>query len=160
MPGYQDHINRTISNLTFLEKVNASHSDYFDWEVTICFYSALHLVNAHLAKFNLQYRKHKDVKDILNPFTLSPAKLPQDEYSAYVALQSLSRRARYLVNERDNNLGSNQAYFTYDKHFGKALRHLNLLMDYFDDKYTLGLPTLKIACSEIKYYDTKFITKP
>ena len=71
----------------------------FDWQVTICFYTAVHLINCHLANFGLQYRKHKDVKDALNPYTISPAKLPEDEYSAYISLQSLSRRSRYLVNE-------------------------------------------------------------
>ena len=161
MPGSQDHIKQALHNLSFLEKVNSSLPDYYDWQVTVCFYSALHLVNSHLSHFNLQYRKHKDVKDALSPYSqLSPAKLPENEYAAYVTLQSLSRRARYLVNEKDDNLSSGQAFFTYDKHFGKALKHLNTLMSYFNGRYQLSLPKIKAGCSDLQYQGLNFIIKP
>ncbi len=161
MPGSQDHIKQALHNLSFLEKVNKSLPDYYDWQVTVSFYCALHLVNAHLSHFNLQYRKHKDVKDVLNPFNqLSMARLPESEYAAYVALQSLSRRARYLVNEKDDNLTSEQPFFTYDKHFGKALKPLNTLMSYFNGRYRLSLPKVRVACVDLQYQNLIFIIKP
>jgi uncharacterized protein (UPF0332 family) len=153
---YEDHILQAERNLRFLGSINNSIQDCYDWQVTVCFYTALHFVNAHLSKFGLQYRKHKDVSYALNfANATSPAKLPEEEYIAYTALQSLSRRSRYLVNEKDNNLGSAQAFFTYDKHLAKALQHLNTLLVHFDVK-TAGI---SVKCSEIKNGELKFFKK-
>lgn len=159
MATHLDHIGQAKRNLAFLEQINKNAPTFYDWQVTVCFYSALHLINAHLSHFNLQYRKHKDVKDALNPFTLSPARLPENEYTAYTALQSLSRRARYLVNEKDGQIQSTQAFLTYEKHLSKALKHLDTLMSYFNGRYQLNLNPIIIHCSELKYTEVKFIKK-
>ena len=92
MPRYEDHIKQVNSNLQFLQKINQNAPDHLDWQVTVCFYSALHLVNAHLATLNLQYRNHTDVRDIINPYNkLSLGKLPEDEFVSYDSLFSNSR---------------------------------------------------------------------
>ena len=129
--------------------------DCYDWQVTVCFYTAMHLVNAHLSKHNLQYRKHKDVNHALNPdVALSVSKLPETEYDSYIVLQSLSRRSRYLVNEKDNQLASTVAAFTYDKHLGKGVKHLNLLIQYFCNLYNItSISPVKIKCAELKPAD-------
>lgn len=140
-----------------MASINTKVTDCYDWQVTVCFYTALHLVNAHLSQYNLQYRKHKDVNYALNfANATSPARLPEDEYLAYTALQSLSRRSRYLVNEKDNNLSSAQAFLTYDKHFARSLRHLNKLLQHFESRYSVGIPVISIQCSEIKKDELKF----
>lgn len=158
MAQFNDHINQSKRNLEFLEQINSHCKDHFDWQVTVCFYAALHLVNAHLSKFDLQYRKHKDVKDILNPFSrLSLAKLPETEYQSYIKLQSLSRRARYLVNEKDNHLADDIAHLTYDKHLQKSIKHLDILMQYFSTRYDFTLPTIKLHCVDLKYSDLTFV---
>ncbi len=125
--------------------------------VTVCFYSALHFINAHLSIFNLQFRKHKDAKAALNPYSKSPAKIPPDEYSAYISLQSLSRRSRYLVNEKDDNLNSPTAFFTYDKHLEKALRHLDKLAYYFTNKYRFDINSVKLFCPGLNFSQLKYI---
>ncbi len=151
MAKFDEHISQAAHNLAFLEKINSSVSDCFDWQITVCFYSALHLVNAHLSKFDLQYRKHSDVNHALNyENRTSLAKLPEDEYIAYTALQSLSRRSRYLVNEKDGNLKENRAFFIYEKHLAKALKHLDTLLHYFNLKYGLGIRPIEVKCSGIK----------
>lgn len=156
MAKYEDHIQQAERNLRFLGAINNSVQDCYDWQVTVCFYTALHFVNAHLSKFGLQYRKHKDVNYALNfSNATSPAKLPEDEYIAYTALQSLSRRSRYLVNEKDNKLGSDQAYLTYDKHLAKALRHLNKLLLHFNAKTN----EVSMKCPEIKNDELKYFKK-
>lgn len=164
MPTFQQHIDQAKKNLTFLETINQHASAHVDWQVTVCFYTSLHLVNAHLSVYNMQYRKHVDVKDALNPRNVNSIKegssLPDAQYLAYMKLQSLSRRSRYLVNEKDGNLGSDQAYLTFDIHLGRALRHLNNLMSYFNTSYKIGLPKVKINCAELTYSDTPFIVKP
>lgn len=151
MASFDEHIQQAKSNLTFLSNVNQQLKNYYDWQVTICFYTSLHLVNAHLSKHNLQYRKHHDVNHALNPdVSLSISKLPENEYDCYMALQRLSRRSRYLVNEKDNNVSSQQAFFTYEKHLAKAIRNLDKLICFFNAKYQLNLATVTITCIELK----------
>lgn len=148
MAGFEDHITQAQRNLSFLEKVNNQINDYPDWQVTICFYTALHFVNAHLSTFGLQYRRHNDVKHALNPkVPLSTSKLPEEEYIAYVTLQMLSRRSRYLVNEKE--VTSDRAFFTYDKHLAKALIHLDRLIQFFNKKYNLNIDKVSVKCLEL-----------
>jgi hypothetical protein len=157
----QEHINQANNNIAFLQNINNNISNCIDWQVTVSFYTALHLVNAHISTFNLQYRRHTDVKDVLNPYNqTSVMKLPENEYTAYMSLQSLSRRARYLVNEKDNNLATNTAFLTYEKHLAKALKHLDVLMQYFTAKYNYTLPVISVKCTELKISsDTKYLQK-
>lgn len=99
----------------------------------------------------MSYRKHVDVKDALNPEkSLSVTKLPEDIYVSYITLQSLSRRARYLVEEKDSNLRSNQAFYIYDKHLSKAIKHLNKLIVHFSELYKLQFQKYLITCMGIK----------
>lgn len=151
MAQFDDHIAQAKRNLQFLSSINRKITNCYDWQVTVCFYTALHFVNAHLSKYQLQYRKHRDVNYALNfSNSISPARLPENEYLAYTALQSLSRRSRYLVNEKDNNLLSEQAFLTYDKHLARALRHLNSLLQHFESRYSIGLSPIDVKCSELK----------
>lgn len=154
MAGFNDHIAQAKRNLAFLQQINHSVTDCYDWQVTVCFYTSLHLVNAHLSKFNLQYRKHSDVNYALNfANRISPAKLPEDEYISYTSLQSLSRRSRYLVNEKDENLRTEKAFLIYEIHLAKALRHLDKLLGYFKAKYGVEFDDAVIICKEIKQHE-------
>jgi hypothetical protein len=58
----EDHLRQATRNLKFLENINQLVTDSMDWQVTACFYTALHLINAHLANFGMQYKTHHDVK--------------------------------------------------------------------------------------------------
>ncbi len=158
MATFNDHILQAKKNIVFLSDINQKVPDSLDWQVTTCFYTALHLINAHLAKFNMQYRRHVDVKDALNPERpTSITKLDEDEYVSYIALQSLSRRARYLV--EDTDITSERAYLTYEKHLAKSLRHLDKLIVYFSRKYDLEIPKFNITCSSIKFEELTFVKK-
>lgn len=148
MPNFSEHIHQVERNLVFLVNINSSVNDCKDWQVTVCFYSALHLINAHLSKFSLQYRSHVDVKDALNPYNpLAIAKLPETEYVSYTALQALSRRSRYLINV--NNIDAANALLIYDPHLRKAIRHLDVLLSFFENKYGLNYPDISLKCLEI-----------
>jgi hypothetical protein len=89
----------------------------------------------------------------------SPAKLPENEYIAYTSLQSLSRRSRYLLNEKDNNLKTDQGFLTYEKHLARALRHLNTLLNHFAGLYQITLPILSVRCQEIKTGELNYFKK-
>lgn len=118
------------------------------------------MINAHLTTFELQYRKHVDVKNALNPEReLSISKLPEDEYVAYTALQMLSRRSRYLVNEKDGKIGSEMAALTYETHLAKAIKHLDCLVLFFKEKYKIALPIASFQCPDLKSQSLKYFTK-
>jgi NifB/MoaA-like Fe-S oxidoreductase len=157
---FDEHINQAKRNLAFLESINHNVKDCIDWQVTVCFYTALHLINAHLATFELQYRKHVDVKNALNPENnLSISKLPEDEYVAYATLQMLSRRSRYLVNEKDNQVGTTTAFLTHDIHLAKSIKHLDRLVAFFQNKYKVSLPSIAIKCPDLKSHSLKIFSK-
>ena len=160
MATFEEHILQANRNLLFLESINNNINDCIDWQVTVCFYTSLHFINAHLSKFGLQYRKHVDVKEALNPCNeLSISKLPEDEYIAYATLQMLSRRSRYLVNEKDGKIGAANAFLTYDIHLAKSIKHLDCLIDFFKRKYSLDVPAVSIKCTELKNYSPKCFSK-
>jgi hypothetical protein len=149
---FEDHINQAKSNLEFLHKVNQQISNHHDWQVTICFYVAVHLANAHISNNGVHYRKHTDVNNALNPENLtSLCKLPQDEYVSYIALHNLSRRSRYLVNDNMKESDSEKVFFTHEKHFARAIRHLDKLLSYFSTHYQMTFDTFAINCSSINY---------
>ena len=150
MAKFEDHINQAKSNLAFLHKVNQQIGNHHDWQVTICFYIAVHLANAHISKFGVQYRKHTDVNYALNPENeTSVCKLPEDEYVSYIVLHNLSRRSRYLVNDKQEDIKNEIAFFTYDKHFAKAIRHLDKLLSYFSTFYQITFDIATIKCLSI-----------
>jgi uncharacterized protein (UPF0332 family) len=150
LPLFKDHIGQAKSNLEFLRVINAQASNHIDWQVTACFYTACHLVNAHLSHHNMQYRSHSTVKNIISPSgNLTNIKLPEDEYAYYESLFSLSRRARYLINDKDGNVNSEIASFTYDKHLAKAVRHLDKITTYFSTLYEFELPKIELKCSQL-----------
>ena len=129
--------------------------NFWDWQVTISFYTALHLVNAHIfQKTGNSYTTHSQADAVINfANSLSIAKLPQDEYLAYAKLQMLSRRARYLMSEEK------RTSFTDEKHFVKAITHLDKLITFFDNQYNLNFPKKVMGCKSFKknynYIDKK-----
>lgn len=149
MPTFDNHIQKAKENLTFLSSINLKIENCFDWQVTCSFYVAVHLVNAHLSKQGLHYRSHNRVKEALNPYNqLSISKLPEEVYVSYIALQSLSRKSRYLINDKDKN--DNKAHRTYEKHLSKALRHIHTLIDYLSSTYEISFKRYDIECTHIK----------
>jgi len=144
MPDFNEHLNQAKRNLKFLEIANQP-GNYFDWQVTVCFYSALHVINAHLAHCNnSHYRTHIQVDEAINPFNqFSSSKLDSETYTAYSSLMKLSRRSRYLVNENLENHSPN-VHFTHEKHLKKALIHLDKVLHFFSNRYRATFDELTI----------------
>lgn len=150
MASFDEHILQAKSNLKFLEETNSKNQSFWDWQVTAAFYVAVHIVNAHLAQVaNLHYRTHEDVKNAINPHRpLAIGKVDEPIYLSYVKLEGLSRRSRYLCHD-NNETHSNLQHLTYDKHFTKAIRKLDELLDYFSNKYSLTIPTTSVKAPEL-----------
>ncbi|MBN8823366.1 MULTISPECIES: hypothetical protein [unclassified Spirosoma] len=147
----REHIAQANRNLDFLEQANQSLNPFWDWQVTAAFYVGVHLINAHLAqKSGLSFRSHQQVDEAINPFNqLSLTKLSETNYLAYDKLQGLARRARYLCNEdRANKVAS--AHFTYDKHFARAIRNMDILISFIEKEYNVTLKRIAVKCIELK----------
>lgn len=160
MASFEEHINQAKHNIEFLIFVNSTKQNNWDWQVTVCFYSAVHLINAHIANtVNGHYRSHELVDKMINPYhVLSPCKLPDDVYISYEKLSGLSRRARYLINDKLEDQ-STDVHFTYDKHFAKSLRHLDLILSFFDSQYKVKLDKYPIHCIPIKASELRNFSK-
>lgn len=157
MPSSLDHNNQACRNLSFLQSINKECNSSYDWQVTVSFYVAVHLVNAHLAKYDMHYRSHEDVSNHINPFQkLSPSKLPENIYLAYKKLQGLSRRSRYLVHDDPENKSA-VCHFTYDKHFVKAIKKVEIILEYFISADKLHIPEISLKCLGLKENEFKRI---
>jgi hypothetical protein len=146
---FNEHITQCKTNLSFLVDVNSKNQNkYWDWQVTICYYTAVHIINAHLATTaNLHYRTHEQVKDaIYHGNSMSLCAIPEQQYLAYAKLEGLSRRSRYLCNPESPD---NIAFLTFDKHFAKAIKNLDILLTYFSNKYHVNFGNPVVRCLDL-----------
>jgi hypothetical protein len=145
MASYSEHVSQANSNLFFLGKINNEGSDHIDWQVTTCFYVGVHIINGFLAREqNMHFNSHENVATAIAPESVIQAtRLPEQEYLAYVKLRNLSRRSRYLCQE--NGRDAHLAHLIEEKHFIKAFRHLDVLLNYFRNKYMENYPLTRIT---------------
>lgn len=138
LANFSAHVAQVRANINFLENLNSVPNSW-DWKVTVCFYAAVHIVNAHLAQAaNLHFRQHRQVDDAISPMSrIVAVRLTEDVYVSYKALKNLSRRSRYLCSD-DGSGDPQQPLLTYDKHLKKALYHLNTLMEWFTSLYNIN----------------------
>lgn len=157
MPAFNDHIDQANENLGFLEYLNLNcDGSFLDWKVTVSFYVAVHIINAHLSKHGLQYRSHSLVQEAINPrnqFTI--AKVSEPVYLAYRKLQGLSRRSRYLVNEKAP--ASTTASKIYETHINKSIRHLEVLLKFCDEHLTVSIKGFKIQSASLNKEQFKYL---
>ena len=151
MASFVEHINQAKSNLDFLDLVSNKVQSHWDWQVTVSFYTAVHLINAHIAtKSNQHYRSHELVNNAINPFNqTSITKLPEELYTSYMKLQNLSRRARYLCHDDPRN-HDKKGFLTYDKHFSKSITHLEKLLSFMATEYSISFNSISINCIELR----------
>lgn len=155
MGNFSEHIQQSKKNLNFLSKINIISNDNWDWQVTVCFYSAVHLINAHIvATTNKNYLSHNQVAEIINPYNqLSVGRLDEATYLSYTKLHQLSRRARYLLNENFKKKGVvdvQPACLTYDIHFKKSIHHLDNIINFITKTHSENFAKQNISCIELK----------
>lgn len=137
MPSYMQHIEKALSNADFLCMISFQNPQYLDWEVTSAFYSGLHFINAHLAQNNGFYQTHSKVRSAINPKKGLNTSVPPKIFFSYEKLKNLSRRSRYLSNDKNPNSASEEAFFTYEIHLEKAIYHLDIIMQFINETYGL-----------------------
>jgi hypothetical protein len=147
MPDINSHLKQANDNLKLIEHL-VQEEKFWDWKITIIFYTCLHIVNAHLARIsNLHYQRHGQTQNAIDPAFNKPTMIDHITYDSYRKLRNFSNRARYL-SQGDNGKGSPEStYYVYSKHYGKALRHLNTVIKYFDNEYTdFNFVKIKVKC--------------
>ncbi len=155
MAQFDEHFQRACSDIKFLEQINESTPDRIDWQITVAYYVAVHLVNAHIAKFSLHYQSHNEIRSAINPHRSIPvAAVSPEAYDDFELLTMLSRRARYLHSEKDPKLAPEVAYYVYDKHFRRALLFLDTILVYFQATYGVEIPKIKLCCPDKRGSDT------
>jgi hypothetical protein len=152
---FKEHIQQSQNNIRFLSKISTNLEDCWDWQVTVCFYSALHLINAHVVnKFGANYLSHSKVDEIINPFNAtSIARLDEKIYISYTKLLQLSRRSRYLLSEnfkKGDNLEIQIACATYSKHLKKAIFHLDVIINFVKNDYEEKFEKAEVRCIDLK----------
>jgi hypothetical protein len=158
LASFQEHIDQANKNIEFLCLVNTHDCNVCDWQTTICFYTAVHLINSHVAQtVNQHYRTHAQVDSAINPFLNPPpaSAVSQDIYIAYGLLKNLSRRSRYLISHVPGNVDV-RGFITKDKHFARAVRYLDEIMVYIDGLYNVGFTTKTLNCPLLKKHTLKY----
>ncbi len=98
----------------------------------------------------MHFRSHELVNNSINPFNqTSITRLSEESYTSYLKLQNLSRRARYLCHDDPKN-HDQKAFLTYDKHFAKAITHLDILMQNITTEYLHPFEKTPLECIELK----------
>jgi hypothetical protein len=88
MPATADHIRQATRNSQFLSAFDLRTTQHADWAITVAFYIAVHLVEAHFAGSRMHFRRHEDRNREVS------VQLPAIE-TAYTLLYKESRKARY-----------------------------------------------------------------
>lgn len=147
------HIKKVIHNLNVISQLEAQGSPYRDWQITLCFYSALHLTRYHLqASANYTCTTHEDAKDRLHWQNTMPfSRMDKEPYQAYADLEGFSRRARYIPEISPE---------TFEKDYIRAIQRLDKVMHYFDSKYSLSLPKTQIKCPRLIGTTLHYFTHP
>jgi hypothetical protein len=152
MALFPAHLEQARKNIDFLQHINNTINDRYDWQVTVCYYVAVHLINGYLAdKVKEHYRTHHEVSLAINPFKKGIAAVSEETYKAYRKLQMLSRRSRYLINDAQTEINPEDNFLTHSVHFHKSLRYLDEIMNFIESTYpAIELPVIKIKCIELK----------
>lgn len=151
MANFEQHIEQAKHNLNVLTHLNTTLPTALDWQVTSAYYVAVHLANAVISKFGLHYRSHEKVKHAISPYnqTALPGRFNCDAYVAYIQLENLSRRSRYLCNvETPEENGLRHA--TKAKHLRKALRTLNEVIKFMVSEHQVEFPPVFLHLDGLK----------
>lgn len=117
------------------------------------------MINAHIVKkTGANYLSHREVDNMLNPFNqMSVSRLDEATYTAYQMLYQLSRRSRYLLNDKGVKTTADlkPACLTYSKHLKKAVKHLETIIEYMVKIHNQNIPKTSVKCIDLKGADLK-----
>lgn len=97
MQKHQQHLDQAAHNIHFHKSICEQFPDlYFDWKITVQFYTALHLIHALASKKGIDIgNTHQDVSANCNPKRKGKMAITEAAWRNYDALWNYSHTARY-----------------------------------------------------------------
>jgi len=99
MPTTERHLWQVVRNRNLLALLDPETTLFLEWVVTVIFYTALHLVEARLAKHNLHMGTHADRDNWIQ----ADGALRYTVWPLYKELEDYSHEARYQCVGFDRN---------------------------------------------------------
>lgn len=139
MATFNEHLERVDRNIEHLKRIRELAVRDLDWEITVCFYIAVHLMQARIVSMTGRNpTTHKTREEYLNPenstFDHLPAsqqaRLPKAEWFFYKDLYVFSRTARYHRVDSSNEATRLQ----------ESESNLNGLIKYFNQEHNEDIP--------------------
>lgn len=92
MPSKAEHLQKYKINKNILETVlDPKNKEHYDWIVIVCFYTALHIIEARFAQKSINNATHKEREDRMRDNPDFGRKIAEK----YKQLSSYSKVARY-----------------------------------------------------------------
>jgi hypothetical protein len=95
----QRHLEQAAHNKEFKDCVDKSFPErFFDWKITVCFYTALHLIHALAKKRGIYIgESHEQVAKNIDPNRMPPGamQINKQAWGHYRNLSKYARAARY-----------------------------------------------------------------
>jgi HEPN domain-containing protein len=136
------HLKLAKHNIFFYNDLCESFSeDYFDWKITVLFYTSLHLIEALAESKSIDLgRTHRERELSINPSKSGSMPVKTHIYQKYMYLKEFSEDCRYTPYVKKK---------TYQKYLQKDLEKLRGFMleiaKYVESKSNLDLEFLKAA---------------
>jgi len=151
---FEDHVHRAKCNLEVLVVLNRhSHVDY-SWQVTLCFYTAVHLINSHLQySAGKTFKTHLSTLDRIDPGSaMNVNAVSLTAYKAYLRLHNRSREARYLCKVSDSGhvvRNHQDAVRIKHRHLIQCVSDLDIILVDFTSRY----PEAVTRCTNFVRHD-------
>jgi len=154
LADFDEHVQRATDNLELFQEFNSTKPQEKKWQVTFLFYSALHLMQAHLVRCNNYAIHHSERKEkLFFGNSREFGGLEEEVYEAYIHLEKLSRRDRYMSHGTAKNAvdALNQpAAIMKHKHILQAVRDWNVVCAFFHKRYGIQMKCIKVNCLSAK----------
>jgi|GEM_PF-5466365 len=162
MPDYNAHLAQADSNISFVNSLKSLIDEkgclrFPDWLVTACFYSAVHIVEAHIFKMNPVYYRDKghsvecknvnhseDVRNYINRELVphSPHYLRKGIVTTRENGYSDAFVDAYGTLEEDSHTSRYECYSKCSKLVKRSLNNLNQISSEFNSKCGENLPSV------------------
>ncbi len=150
MANFSDHVSQAKKNIEVLKGLNKDSQFEHEWQITVAYYVALHLLHAFIAdKSDLHPTNHNYLKGMIEPgTTFSNTELEDNVYSSYAHLEILSRKSRYLCVGKAN---PEKAVYATNKDFQRSIQYLDKVICFFEGVCNETIESIDFEICESKY---------
>ncbi|NUQ80797.1 MAG: hypothetical protein HUU10_04225 [Bacteroidetes bacterium] len=143
MASKQEHIDKIIHNLELLGEINSVSGDYFDWRITLIYYSIVHLVDAFLDQHGPgdHPRNHDERKRMIGG-----GKVPVPIKTKYIQLESISKLSRYISNDPADH---NASFGNTDMYLFKAMELAQEIITDLTSRLSVTIPITVVKSQEL-----------